>query len=132
MRLAKPAMLRLLSENHAFSAMALSYVINRNSRIEADLVDQLFNSSEMRLARILLLLAHYGQEGEPVISIPDVSQETLAGLVGTTRSRISHFMNNFRTLGLIDYNGGIKVHASLLNVVLHDKPHILRRPKGHK
>ncbi|HLY17143.1 MAG TPA: Crp/Fnr family transcriptional regulator [Bryobacteraceae bacterium] len=119
-RLAKPAMLRLLREDVAFSGMVLSYVLTRNNRIEADLVDQLFNSSEKRLARILLLLANFGKESEPELDIPDISQETLAGLVGTTRSRISFFMNKFRRLGFIDYNGGIKVHSSLLNIILHE------------
>jgi len=119
-RLSKPAMHRLLREDVAFSGMVLSYVLTRNNRIEADLVDQLFNSSEKRLARILLLLANFGKESEPELDIPDISQETLAGLVGTTRSRISFFMNRFRRLGFIDYNGGIKVHSSLLNIVLHE------------
>jgi CRP-like cAMP-binding protein len=93
-------------------------------RIEADLVDQLFNSSERRLARLLLLLANYGQDGKPVPIIAKISQETLAEMIGTTRSRVSHFMNKFRKLGLISYNGHIEVHKSLLNLVLHDKPHI--------
>jgi len=119
-RLATPAMFRLLREDNVFSGMLLSYVLTRNIRIEADLVDQLFNSSEKRLARILLLLANFGKEGEPELDIPDISQETLAGLVGTTRSRVSFFMNKFRKLGFIDYNHGIKVHSSLLNIVLHE------------
>jgi CRP-like cAMP-binding protein len=93
-------------------------------RVEADLVDQLFNSSERRLARLLLLLANYGQDGKPVPIIAKISQETLAEMIGTTRSRVSHFMNKFRKLGLISYNGHIEVHKSLLNLVLHDKPHI--------
>jgi CRP-like cAMP-binding protein len=95
-------------------------------RIEADLVDQLFNSSERRLARLLLLLANYGQDGVPVPILAKISQETLAEMIGTTRSRVSYFMNKFRKLGLISYNGHIEVHKSLLNVVLHDKPHIDR------
>ncbi len=119
-RLAKPAMLRLLRDDNVFSGAVLSYVLTRNLRIEADLVDHLFNSSEKRLARMLLLLANFGKEGVPELEIPDISQETLAGLIGTTRSRISFFMNRFRKLGFIEYNGGIKVHASLLNIVLHD------------
>jgi CRP/FNR family cyclic AMP-dependent transcriptional regulator len=119
-RLAKPAMLRLLREDHAFARLLLSYVLTRNIRIEEDLVDQLFNSSEKRLARVLLLLANFGKEGAPAGVLPDISQETLAGLVGTTRSRVSFFMNKFRKLGFIEYNGGIEVHSSLLNIVLHD------------
>lgn len=119
-RMAKPALMRLLREDHHFSGMVLSYVLTRNLRIEEDLVDQLFNSSEKRLARILLLLANFGKDGRPDQVIPDISQETLAGLVGTTRSRVSFFMNKFRKLGFIDYNGGLEVHSSLLNVVLHD------------
>jgi len=119
-RLAKPAMIRLLRDDNVFSGQVLSYVLARNMRIEADLVDQLFNSSEKRLARILLLLANFGKEGKPMAVIPEISQETLAGLVGTTRSRVSFFMNRFRKLGFIHYNGGIEVHSSLLNIVLHD------------
>jgi CRP/FNR family transcriptional regulator, cyclic AMP receptor protein len=121
-RLAKPAVMRLLREDSAFAGVMLAYVLTRNIRIEEDLVDQLFNSSEMRLARILLLLANFGKEGAPTGAIPDISQETLAGLVGTTRSRVSFFMNKFRKLGFIHYNGGIEVHSSLLNIVLHDSP----------
>ncbi len=119
-RLAKPGMMRLLQEDAAFSELVLSYVLTRNIRIEEDLVDQLFNSSEKRLARILLLLANFGKEGKPEVVIPSISQETLAGLVGTTRSRVSFFMNKFRKLGFIEYNGKLEVHSSLLNVVLHD------------
>ena len=119
-RLAKPAMMRLLRDDNTFSSLVLSYVLARNIRIEEDLVDQLFNSSEKRLARILLLLANFGKEGKPEAVIPEISQETLAGLVGTTRSRVSFFMNRFRKLGFIHYNGGIEVHSSLLNIVLHD------------
>jgi CRP/FNR family cyclic AMP-dependent transcriptional regulator len=119
-RLAKPAMMRLLRDDSAFARLVLSYVLTRNIRIEEDLVDHLFNSSEKRLARELLLLANFGQEGKPAGVIPDISQETLAGLVGTTRSRVSFFMNKFRKLGFIDYNGRIEIHSSLLNIVLHD------------
>jgi CRP-like cAMP-binding protein len=119
-RLAKPAMMRLLRDDTSFAKLVLSYVLTRNIRIEEDLIDQLFNSSEKRLARVLLLLANFGKEGKPEAVIPDVSQETLAGLVGTTRSRVSFFMNRFRRLGFIDYKGGIEVHSSLLNIVLHD------------
>jgi len=111
---------RLLRDDNAFARLVLSYVLTRNIRVEEDLVDQLFNSSEKRLARVLLLLANFGKEGAPAGTIPDISQETLAGLVGTTRSRVSFFMNKFRKLGLIDYNHGIEVHNSLLNIVLHD------------
>ena len=113
-------MMRLLRDDSTFSSLVLSYVLARNIRIEEDLVDQLFNSSEKRLARILLLLANFGKEGKPEAVIPEISQETLAGLVGTTRSRVSFFMNRFRKLGFIHYNGGIEVHSSLLNIVLHD------------
>jgi len=119
-RLAKPGVMRLLQEDPAFSELLLSYVLTRNIRIEDDLVDQLFNSGEKRLARILLLLANFGKEGKPELVIPSISQETLAGLVGTTRSRVSFFMNKFRKLGFIDYNGKLEAHRSLLNVVLHD------------
>jgi CRP-like cAMP-binding protein len=119
-RLAKPAMMRLLREDNDFARLVLSYVLARNIRIEEDLVDQLFNSSEKRLARVLLLLANFGKEGAPSGVLPEISQETLAGLVGTTRSRVSFFMNRFRKLGFIHYNGGIEVHSSLLNIVLHD------------
>jgi len=104
------------------SDLFTAYLLGRNIRYEADLVDQLFNSSEKRLARILLLLAHFGKEGRPETVVPKISQETLAEMVGTTRSRVSFFMNRFRKLGFIHYNGGLEVHSSLLNVVLHDSP----------
>ena len=120
-RLEKMAVIDLLREEPTFSELFMSYVLSRNVRIEADLVvDQLFNSSEKRLARILLLLAHVGKEPEAEIVVPTISQETLAGMVGTTRARVSAFMNKFRKLGFIEYNGGLRVHSSLLNVVLHD------------
>jgi len=119
-RLEKRAVIHLLREEPTFSELFMSYVLSRNVRIEADLVDQLFNSSEKRLARILLLLAHVGKEPEAEIVVPTISQETLAGMVGTTRARVSAFMNKFRKLGFIEYNGGLRVHSSLLNVVLHD------------
>jgi len=119
-RLAKPAMMRLLRDDHVFAEQVLTYVLTRNIRIEEDLVDQLFNSSEKRLARVLLLLANFGKEGQPAGAIPEISQETLAGLVGTTRSRVSFFMNKFRKLGFIEYNGEIQIHSSLLSIVLHD------------
>jgi CRP-like cAMP-binding protein len=120
LRLAKGLVVRLLQEEPAFSEAFVSFLLSRNIRIEEDLVDQLFNSSEKRLARVLLLLANFGKEGSPEVAIPKISQETLAEIVGTTRSRVSFFMNKFRTLGFIEYNGEIKVHSSLLNVVLHD------------
>jgi CRP-like cAMP-binding protein len=116
----KPEMVRLLHEQPDLSDRFLSYVLTRNIRIEEDLVDQLFNSSEKRLARALLLLAHYGKDNAPVRVIPKVQQEILAEMVGTTRSRVNFFMNKFRKLGFIDYNGGIKINSSLLSIVLHD------------
>ena len=124
MRLEKAAMIRVLHEEPAFADMFVSHLLARTSRVEADLVDQLFNSSEKRLARALLLLANFGKEGEPEPILAKISQETLAEMIGTTRSRVSAFMNKFRELGLIDYNGRIEVHRSLLNVVLHEQPHI--------
>ena len=120
MKLAKSDVMRVLHEEPSFSEMFIAHLLSRNIRIEEDLVDQLFNSSEKRLARVLLLLANFGKEGTPQPVIPKISQETLAGIIGTTRSRVSFFMNRFRKLGLIEYNGGLKVHSSLLNVVLHD------------
>ena len=119
-RVAKPTMIRLLHRDAAFSEVFTTYLLSRNIRMEEDLVDQLFNSSERRLARILLLLANFGKEGRPETVVPKISQETLAEMVGTTRSRISHFMNKFRKLGFVAYNGGLEVHSSLLHVVLHD------------
>jgi CRP/FNR family cyclic AMP-dependent transcriptional regulator len=126
MRLDKVAIVRVLREEPKFSEMFLSYILARNARVEADLVDQLFNSSEKRLARLLLLMATFGKEGRPEPVIAKVSQETLAEMVGTTRSRVSHFMNKFRKLGLIDYNGDLEIHTSLLNVILHDDPSLKR------
>jgi CRP/FNR family cyclic AMP-dependent transcriptional regulator len=120
MRLDKSAMIAVLRDEPVFSALFISYLLTRNIRIEEDLVDQLFNSSEKRLARLLLLLANFGKEGKPEAVIPKVSQETLAEMIGTTRSRVSFFMNKFRKLGFIEYNGSLSVHSSLLNVVLHD------------
>jgi CRP/FNR family cyclic AMP-dependent transcriptional regulator len=119
-RLEKAAMVRVLHEEPAFSEMFLAYVLSRNMRIEEDLVDQLFNSSEKRLARVLLLLANFGKEGKPEPLIAKISQETLAEMIGTTRSRVSFFMNKFRKMGYIEYNGGLHVNSSLLNIVLHD------------
>ena len=124
MRVEKASMIRVLHEEPAFSEMFVSHLLARTIRVEADLVDQLFNSSEKRLARALLLLANFGKEGEPEPILAIISQETLAEMIGTTRSRVSAFMNKFRELGLIDYNGRIEVHRSLLNVVLHEQPHI--------
>ena len=120
LRFEKKNMIRLLHADPEFSELFTTYLLSRNIRFEEDLVDQLFNSSEKRLARILLLLAHFGKEGKQEPVIPKISQEVLAGMIGTTRSRVSHFMNKFRKLGFIDYNGGMSVHSSLLNVVLHD------------
>ena len=124
MRVDKAVMVRVLHEEPAFSEMFVSHLLARTIRVEADLVDQLFNSSEKRLARALLLLANFGKDGRPEPIIAKVSQETLAEMIGTTRSRVSYFMNKFRKLGLIDYNGRIEIHTSLLNVVLHEDPHI--------
>jgi CRP/FNR family transcriptional regulator, cyclic AMP receptor protein len=120
----KAAMLAELHREPKFSELFMAYLLTRNSRIEEDLIDQLFNSSEKRLARLLLLLANFGKEGRPQPVLAEISQETLAEMIGTTRSRVSFFMNKFRKLGLISYNGKIEVHNSLLNAVLHDKPQI--------
>jgi CRP/FNR family transcriptional regulator, cyclic AMP receptor protein len=120
LRIDKKAMMKALHREHEFSDMFVAYLLARNIRYEADLVDQLFNSSEKRLARILLLLARFGKEGTPETVIPNISQEMLAEMIGTTRSRVSFFMNRFRKLGFIQYNGELQVHSSLLNVVLHD------------
>ncbi len=124
-RLEKAAIVRLIQQEPAFFGMFIAHLLARAIRVEADLVDQLFNSSEKRLARMLLLLANFGKDEKPEPILAQISQETLADMIGTTRSRVSFFMNKFRKLGLIDYNGsGIEVHSSLLNVVLHDEPHI--------
>ena len=121
LRIDKKAMMLALHREHKFSDLFVAYLLARNIRYEEDLVDQLFNSSEKRLARLLLLLAHFGKEGVPETVIPKISQETLAEMIGTTRSRVSFFMNRFRKLGFVDYgDSGLKVHSSLLNVVLHD------------
>lgn len=119
-RIDKQVMMHVLENEPTFSSMFLEYILARNLRIQEDLVDQLFNSSEKRLARVLLLLAHFGKEGKPEPVIAKVSQETLAEMIGTTRSRVNFFMNKFRKLGFLEYNGGLHVHSSLLNVVLHD------------
>jgi CRP-like cAMP-binding protein len=120
MRIGKNEMVRVLGKEQAFSDVFVAFLLARNARIQEDLIDQLFNSSEKRLARILLLLAQFGKEGIPEVVIPKISQQSLAEMVGTTRSRVSFFMNRFRKLGFIEYDGSIKVHSSLLNVVLHD------------
>jgi len=125
-RISKADTTRVIHEEPAFAELFISHLLARNSRVEEDLVDQLFNSSEKRLARTLLLLANFGKEGRPEPIIAKVSQETLAEMIGTTRSRVSFFMNKFRKLGLIDYNGSIEIHSSLLNVVLHDQPQLRR------
>lgn len=120
LRIGKKEMVRALGHDHAFSDAFVTFLLARNARVQEDLIDQLFNSSEKRLARVLLLLAQFGKEGKPETVVPKLSQESLAEMVGTTRSRVSFFMNRFRKLGFIDYNGEIKVHSSLLNVILHD------------
>jgi CRP-like cAMP-binding protein len=119
-RIEKAAMIRVLHDESSFCELFMAYMLSRNVRIQADLVDHLFNSAEKRLARILLLLAHYGKEGKPEPVIPKISQDTLADMIGTTRSRVSFFLNKFRKLGFIHYNGRMEVHSSLLNIVLHD------------
>jgi CRP/FNR family cyclic AMP-dependent transcriptional regulator len=123
-RLEKSAIIQVIHQEPTFSEMFIAHLLGRAIRVEADLVDQLFNSSEKRLARMLLPLANFGKEGTPEPVIAKISQETLAEMIGTTRSRVSFFMNKFRKLGFIEYNGGIEVHSSLLNVVLHDQPEI--------
>src|SRR6202166_3595847 len=125
-RITKADITRVIHEEPAFAELFISHLLARNSRVEEDLVDQLFNSSEKRLARVLLLLANFGKEARPEPIIAKISQETLAEMIGTTRSRVSHFMNKFRDLGFIDYNGHLEIHSSLLNVVLHEKPEIRR------
>jgi CRP-like cAMP-binding protein len=122
----KAAIVGVIHREPAFSELFIAHLLGRTIRVEADLVDQLFNSSEKRLARMLLLLANFGKEGPPEPMIVKISQATLAEMIGTTRSRVSFFMNKFRKLGLIEYNGSIKIHASLLNLVLRDQPNIER------
>jgi len=126
----KATMIAAIHDEPLFSEMFMAYLLTRNSRIEEDLIDQLFNSSEKRLARLLLLLANFGKEGNPQPISPSINQETLAEMIGTTRPRVSFFMNKFRKLGLIDYNGHIEVHNSLLNAVLHDKPRLKMDESG--
>ena len=123
-RIAKEDVVRAIHEQPAFSELFIAHLLARNIRVQEDLVDQLFNSSEKRLARVLLLLANFGKENKPEPVIAKISQETLAEMIGTTRSRVNFFMNKFRQLGFITYNGHIEVHSSLLNVVLHEKPEI--------
>ena len=123
----KDAMIAAIHDEPKFSELFMAYLLTRNSRIEEDLIDQLFNSSERRLARLLLLLANFGKEGSPQPISPNISQETLAEMIGTTRSRVSHFMNKFRKLGLISYNGHVEVNNSLLSAVLHEKPQLNER-----
>jgi len=120
LRIERAEMVRVLHQEQLFSEVFVSYLLARNARVQEDLVDQLFNSSEKRLARALLLLAQFGKEGKPETVIPKISQETLADMIGTTRSRVSFFMNRFRKLGFIEYNGHLSIHSSLLNVILHD------------
>jgi CRP/FNR family transcriptional regulator, cyclic AMP receptor protein len=137
LKIERAEMVRVMHEEHAFSDLFLKFLLARSMRTQADLVDQLFNSSEKRLARILLLMAEFGKPGEPETTIPQITQETLAEMIGTTRSRVSFFMNRFRKMGFIEYNGRIQVHKSLLNVILHDqlpehnaeKPPIMSAPK---
>jgi CRP-like cAMP-binding protein len=126
MRVEKAEIVRVLHEEPAFSQMFVSHILERSARVEEDLVDQLFNSTEKRLARVLLLMANFGKEGRPEAIIAKISQETLADMIGTTRSRVSHFMNKFRQLGFIDYNGRLEVHSSLLSVVLADQPNTVK------
>jgi len=121
LKIRRDEMIRVMHEEHAFSDLFLKFLLERSMRIQADLVDQLFNSSEKRLARILLLMAEFGKPGEPAQFLPKISQETLAEMIGTTRSRVSFFMNRFRKLGFIEYNGRIRINKSLLNVILHDQ-----------
>jgi CRP/FNR family transcriptional regulator, cyclic AMP receptor protein len=120
LRMEKPTVIRLIHDNQEFSELFTAHLLARNIRVEADLVDQLFNSSEKRLARLLLILANFGKEGKPEPIIPPINQETLAEMIGTTRSRVNFFMNKFRQLGFIEYNGHVEVHSSLLSVVLHE------------
>src|ERR1700694_4080944 len=126
-RITKADIIRVIHEEPAFAELFIAHLLARNSRVEEDLVDQLFNASEKRLARMLLLLAHFGKEGRPEPIIAKISQETLAEMIGTTRSRVSPFMNKFRDLGFIDYNGRLEVHSSLLSVVLNEQPNTVKR-----
>jgi len=125
-RLEKASVIRALRDNKSFSEFFLSYLLTQNARLKEHLIDQLFNSSEQRLARALLLLANYGKEGQAEMIIPKIDQQTLARMIGTTRSRVNHFMNRFRRMGFIEYNGDITVHSSLVNIILHDQPNGVR------
>jgi len=129
MRVAKSEIQRVIRDEPAFSGMFVAHILARNARVEEDLVDQLFNSTEKRLARLLLLLANFGKEGRPEPVVAKISQETLAEMIGTTRSRVSHFMNKFRQLGFIAYNGHLEVHSSLLGILLADEPRTVSPPK---
>ena len=131
MRVAKTEIQRVLQDEPAFSQMFVSHILARNARVEEDLADQLFNSTEKRLARLLLLLANFGKEGRTEPILAKISQETLAEMIGTTRSRVSHFMNKFRQLGFIDYNGHLEVHNSLVGVLLADQPRTVSAPKSN-
>jgi CRP/FNR family transcriptional regulator, cyclic AMP receptor protein len=128
MRVEKAAIMRVLQDEPTFSQMFMSHILTRSARVQEDLVDQLFNSTEKRLARVLLLMANFGKEGRPEPVTTKISQETLAEIIGTTRSRVSHFMNKFRDLGFIDYNGHIEVHSSLLSVVLAEQSRSVEKP----
>lgn len=128
MRVDKAEILRVLRDEPAFSQMFITYVLARNARVEADLVDQLFNSTEKRLARVLLILANFGKQGQPEPITTTINQEMLAEMIGSTRSRVSHFMNNFRKMGFIEYNGHLEVHSSLLSVVLNERPDNVKSP----
>jgi CRP/FNR family transcriptional regulator, cyclic AMP receptor protein len=132
MRVDKAEIMRVLRDEPAFSQMFVAHILARNARVEEDLVDQLFNSTEKRLARVLLLMANFGKEGRPEPLVAKISQETLAEMIGTTRSRVSHFMNKFRKAGFIDYNGHLEVHSSLLSVVLADQPRTVQPPSGSR
>jgi CRP-like cAMP-binding protein len=129
MRVQKSEIQRAIRDEPAFAQMFVSHILARNARVEEDLVDQLFNSTEKRLARLLLLLANFGKDGRPEPILAKISQEMLAEMVGTTRSRVSHFMNKFRKLGFINYNGHLEVHSSLLSVLLADQPRTVSPPK---
>jgi CRP/FNR family cyclic AMP-dependent transcriptional regulator len=129
MRVERTEIMRVLHDEPAFSQMFVAHILTRNARVEEDLVDQLFNSTEKRLARTLLLLANFGKEGRPEPILAKISQETLAEMIGTTRSRVSHFMNKFRKLGFISYNGHLEIHNSLLSVVLADQPRTVIAPQ---
>jgi CRP/FNR family cyclic AMP-dependent transcriptional regulator len=131
-RLEKATMIAAIHDEPNFSELFMAYLLSRNSRIEEDLIDQLFNSSEKRLARLLLVLANFGKEGRPEPIVGKISQETMAEMIGTTRSRVSFFMNKFRKLGFIDYNGKLEIHNSLLSVVLYDKPTIKAKDAGEE